>query len=427
MSEPVPSASPSAFGWWTRLPLYLRILVGLVLGVIVGVVVGPSAHVLELPARLILRLLGALAPPLILVAVVHALLTAEIRGAVAWRLGRLLLLNTLTAIVVGLLVANLLAPGRHAHLPRPQVKLDNHPDLLVQFLDNIPDSLLRPFVENRVIGVVLIAVAFGVAARALSGQKRKLAEDIASLGFNCILTILSWVIALVPLAVFGKVASIVGVSGFRPFVAIGMFVVAVLLALAIQSVYYLVRIRFGSWVRPRALLAGTRDALIMAFSTGSSTVTMPVTYDRLCNRVGLRERSASLGALVGSNFNNDGTALYEAMAALFIAQMLGQHLSFFDQILVILTSVVASVGAAGIPEAGLVTMTLVFTAVKLPIEYIALLLSVDWFLDRCRTAINVLGDMNVACLLDGPTRESVEERAAAAAAQAARTSELPAP
>jgi DAACS family dicarboxylate/amino acid:cation (Na+ or H+) symporter len=131
---------------------------------------------------------------------------------------------------------------------------------------------------------------------------------------------------------------------------------------------------------------------------------MPVTYDRLLTRVGLRERSASLGALVGSNFNNDGTALYEAMAALFVSQMLGVKLGFGQQLMVVLTSVLASVGAAGIPEAGLVTMTLVFTAVKLPTEYIALLLTVDWFLDRCRTMINVLGDVNVACLLDGRTR-----------------------
>jgi Na+/H+-dicarboxylate symporter len=401
---------------WSALPLYLRILVGLVLGLLAGVVLGPSAHVLDLPARLILRLLGALAPPLILVAVVHALLTAEIRGAVAWRMGGLLITNTVTAILVGLLVANVLAPGRHAHLPAPHAAQNAHGDLLNQFLDNIPDSLLRPFVENRVIGVVLIAVAFGVAARNLKGEQRALAEQLAVLGFSCILSVLSWVLAFVPLAVFGKVASIVGSSGFAPFAALGMFVVAVLTALALQTVYYLARVRFGSWVRPLPLLAGTRDALIMAFSTGSSTATMPVTYERLCNRVGLRQRSASLGALVGSNFNNDGTALYEAMAALFIAQLLGQQLSLFDQVLVVLTSVVASVGAAGIPEAGLVTMTLVFSAVKLPIEYIALLLSVDWFLDRCRTAINVLGDMTVACLLDGKERALNDSRTAEPAA-----------
>ena len=146
----------------------------------------------------------------------------------------------------------------------------------------------------------------------------------------------------------------------------------------------------------------------MAFSTGSSTATMPVTYACLKDKVGVREESASLGSLVGANFNNDGTALYEAMSALFVAQLLGTHLTLDQQLLVVLTSIVASVGAAGIPEAGLVTMTLVFTAVKLPTDYIALLLTVDWFLDRCRTTINVLGDVNVSCLLDGRTRPSPE-------------------
>jgi Na+/H+-dicarboxylate symporter len=121
--------------------------------------------------------------------------------------------------------------------------------------------------------------------------------------------------------------------------------------------------------------------------------------------VGLRERSASLGALVGANFNNDGTALYEAMAALFISQLVGIELTLMQQFLVVLTSVAASVGAAGIPEAGIVTMTLVFNAVDLPVSYIPILLTVDWFLDRCRTAVNVMGDVNVSCILDGRERE----------------------
>jgi DAACS family dicarboxylate/amino acid:cation (Na+ or H+) symporter len=128
---------------------------------------------------------------------------------------------------------------------------------------------------------------------------------------------------------------------------------------------------------------------------------MPLTYTCLRDKVGLREKSAGLGALVGSNFNNDGTALYEAMAALFVAQMIGINLSAGQQLVVVLTSIVASVGAAGIPEAGLVTMTLVFSAVHLPTGYIALLLPVDWFLDRCRTVVNIMGDMNVSCILDG--------------------------
>ena len=247
-------------------------------------------------------------------------------------------------------------------------------------------------------------MAFGIALRKERNRPLGTVGDLVELFLNSLIKILHWVIALVPLAVFGVVASIVGMEGFAPFKALGVFVVSVLLALAIQAVYYLLRIRFGSWVRPVDLIRGGRDALVMAFSTASSTATMPVTYASLKERVGLREQSASMGALVGANFNNDGTALYEAMAALFIAQLIGVALSFQQQVVIVLTSIVASVGAAGIPEAGLVTMTLVFNAVALPVEYIPVLLTVDWFLDRCRTAINVMGDMNVSCLLDGKQR-----------------------
>ena len=356
------------------MPLYLRILIGLAAGITVGLVLGPSARSLDWPAKLILRVLGALAPMLILVAVVHAIMTAEIHGRLALRLGGLLLQNTIVAILVGLTVATLLEPGKGAHLGVSGAPSAVKGDVATLLLDSIPDSLVRPFVENKVIGVVLIAVAFGFAARRLTGSQRRTAEDLVAVGFSCILVVLHWVIALVPLAVFGKIASIVGTQGFRPFVALGSFIIAVLVALSIQCAYYLTRIRLSPGCGLRRCFAGMRDALVMAFSTASSTATMPVTFDRLRSRIGLREQSASLGALVGANFNNDGTALYEAMAALFISQMLGVELGFGQQLMVVLTSVIASVGAAGIPEAGLVTMTLVFPAVGLPIEYIALLL-----------------------------------------------------
>src|SRR5213075_1023405 len=255
---------------------------------------------------------------------------------------------------------------------------------------------------------IIIAVTFALATRRLDAPRIAQVQAAIDIGFDLILIVLHWIIALVPLAVLCKVAFVVGTQGFKPFVALGWFIVAVIVALTLQAAYYLIRIRFSSWVRPLKLLQGTRDALAMAFSTASSTATMPVTYSCLRENVGLGEESASLGALVGSNFNNDGTALYEAMAALFVAQMTGTALNFTGQAMLVLTSVVASVGAAGIPEAGLVTMTLVFSAVHLPTGYIALLLPVDWFLDRCRTAINVMGDMNVSCILDGRTPHKPE-------------------
>jgi len=230
-----------------------------------------------------------------------------------------------------------------------------------------------------------------------------------ALGFDTLLILLFWIVEIIPLAVFCIVARIVGTEGFTPFLKLGAFVFAVLLALSLQLLYYLTRIRLGSWARPLHVLRGMRDALVMAFSTASSTLTMPVTYACLREKVGLRERSATLGALVGANFNNDGTALYQAMATLFVAQVMGHELSITQQFLVMLTCIVASVGAAGIPEAGQVTMVLVFRAVGLDLSYIPLLLTVDWFLDRCRTTINVMGDVNVSCILDGKSREQPHE------------------
>jgi len=408
--------------FWTGVPLYLRIIGGLVVGVMVGwVLMGPAHEVPEadwvagtltgfdVTAKLLLRLLNMIAPPLILVAVVRALITADIRGKQAGRLVFLLILNTVVAIFIGLLVAHVIRPGAHAKLPPGKIEV-GHANPLMQFLENIPRSFVGPFGdESNTIGVILIAVAVGVVVRTLDKKARDAVEYATDIAMRILIGILHFVIQLVPLAVFAKVAYIVASQGFSPFKAVAWFIMAVLLALTLQGIYYLVRIRMGSWVRPWELIKGTRDATVMAFSTASSTATMPVTYECLKEKVGLRARSASLGALVGSNFNNDGTALYEAMSALFVSQMIGQDLSLMQQFMVVVTSVVAAVGAAGIPEAGLVTMTLVFGAVHLPVGYIALLLPVDWFLDRCRTTINVMGDMNVSCLLDGKVRGGNEE------------------
>ena len=448
-----------AFHTWHAWPLYLRILIGVIVGLALGLALGAIAgdslkkptehatihnhaatllHILEVPANLILRVLGALAPPLILLAVIQALMHAKFPPGTLPRLAFLLLLNTLAAIFIGLFVANTLRPGLWRFGEDPvqtlkakelaQVEAEEHEtpaerrkreekekaekkDPLKQVLDNVPKSLLGPLADDgKAIAVILLAVAVGLAVRPLKDLPIVKVADVVDIAFKVLITMLHWVIEVIPLAVFCKVANLVGVQGFTPFKSLLAFVIAVLVALALQMVYYLIRIRLASPHRPWKVLAGMRDALVMAFSTGSSTATMPVTYACLREKVGVREQPASLGALVGANFNNDGTALYEAMSALFIAQLLGEHLSLWQQFLVVVTSVFASVGAAGIPEAGLVTMTLVFTAVGLPTNFISLLLAVDWFLDRCRTALNVMGDVNVSCILDGSAQETRDER-----------------
>jgi DAACS family dicarboxylate/amino acid:cation (Na+ or H+) symporter len=395
------------------MPLYWRILIAMIVGLPTGLALGPErSRAFEIPSKIILQLLGALAPPLILIAVTHVLMTTEISGRKTLRLAGLLVLNTTVAILIGLVVANTVRPGSWSKLlpPEQKTKVEGHASPFMMLVDNIPKSFLGPLSDPpNVIGVIIIAVAIGVSLRKQKDRPIATVRDLVEVVYDSLVLILHWVIYLVPLGVFAIVAKVVGTEGFGPFKAMFIFVVAVLLALLLQTGWYLARIRQGSWVRPVDVLRGMRDALLMAFSTSSSTATMPVTYACLKEKVGLREESASMGSLVGANFNNDGTALYEAMSALFVAQLIGQHLTLPQQLIVVLTSIIASVGAAGIPEAGMVTMTLVFTAVGLPVDYIPLLLTVDWFLDRCRTTINVLGDVNVSCLLDGKIRPAPVE------------------
>jgi DAACS family dicarboxylate/amino acid:cation (Na+ or H+) symporter len=402
-----------------KIPLYLQILIALVLAVGVGILLGAGNYApgqeelikhLAIPCDLVLKALRALATPLILFAVLHSFMTTEIPGHAGRRLVWLLLTNTLTAILIGLLVANILKPGTWGQFGNSSgteaINKTLDPWSLLQSI--IPDAVLQPLVNNDVIQLIVVALTFGIALRGLKAVQIERGhadyfplQQIITTLFEVIIRILHWVIALVPFAVFGIVARTIALKGFAPFKALGALVIAVLLALFLQACFYLIRVSLRSWVNPWRFLQGGSDALITAFSTASSTATMPITFECLLGKVGIRESSASLGALVGSNFNNDGTALYEAMAALFISQVLSINLSLPQQLIVILTSIFASVGAAGIPEAGLVTMTLVFSSVGLPTEYIAILITVDWFLDRCRTAINVMGDMTVSCLIDG--------------------------
>jgi Na+/H+-dicarboxylate symporter len=402
------------------IPLYLQIVIALIIAIAVGWFLGGGNYAAEhkefiehlaIPCELVLKALRALATPLILLAVLHAFMTTEIPGQAGRKLVWLLLSNTLMAIFIGLLVANVLRPGTWGQLAPPS----NTANTVVKSLDPwtllqdiIPEAIVKPLNDNNVIQLIVVALSFGIALRGIKavqiaqGRAEYVSiQDLITMLFEAVIRILHWVIALVPFAVFGIVARTIALKGFEPFKALGGLVVAVLLALLLQMCFYLTRVRLGSWVNPIQLLRGGSDALITAFSTASSTATMPLTFQGLIEKVGLRESSASLGALVGSNFNNDGTALYEAMAALFISQVINVQLSLPQQMIVVLTSIFASVGAAGIPEAGLVTMTLVFSSVGLPTEYIAILLTVDWFLDRSRTAINVMGDMTVSCLVDG--------------------------
>lgn len=410
---------------WQLWPLYLRTLIGMLIGAAIGLWQGPQAAALAKPGTILMGLVQMLAAPVAFFAIVHALAGAKIEKGKTPQLVRLLLTNTIAAIVIGMTVANVLQPGKRNALQAERVAVEQQAvalkdtiqtvqakasegkltDSIYQILERLPKTVLGPFTDGNVLGVVVLAILLGLALRKVSPDIHATTTTV-KVFMDAFITILHWVVQLVPLIVMGVVAAEVGNNGFRSFVNLVWLVVAVLLALGLQFVYYMTRVALQSWVTPRLLIRHCRDALVMAFSTSSSTATMPVTYECLRGNLKLRKQSANLGALVGANFNNDGTALYESMAALFIAQLTGMDLSLGEQLIIVLCAMAASLGAAGIPSSGMLTMTLVLTAVGLPLEYSLLLIPIDWFLDRFRTMINVSGDLCVACVLDGKEPES---------------------
>ena len=403
---------------YQRIPLYIKILIAMGIGALLGLFgknVGIDATKIKWISDLVLRILRLLATPLIFSAILGSIITANVSAKKAGKLMWLLASNSVIAILIGLLVANVLKPGEKLQklmeatiasglgtLPAKEpYNIWNH------LFDSIPTNFFSPFVENNMISIIILAVPIGVAMRILINSKDELVaktmksfQNVFNAIFQIMITMLKWVFELVPFAVLAVVAAIVAKVGISSFLDMGYWIISVVVALALMLGFYIVRLSVSSKISPLQFLKGGSDAFVMAFSTASSAATLPVTYKCATDKLGIKPENANLGIMVGGTFNHDGTALYEAMAALFIAQGLGKHLPIQQQIVVVIMSMIASVGAAGIPNAGLVTMIAVFMAVDLPIELIPILLTVDWFLDRCRTTINVMGDMASTCILD---------------------------
>lgn len=405
------SSTPTALGGWGIRNLHWLMIAALGSGAVTGTVFGDKAAWLSGISDYIIQLLTAVAVPFVMVLVVTSLQTRQIRGRTAGKLAYLLLTNTLVAVAIGFSIAHLIRPGSLSDLA-----LGDHGDVpeaegfsvADQLRQSLPTSALGPLVDNSILAAIVIALAVGIALRVVRRNQSD-GETTALQAFDGVLTtlmsvlqvVLGWVLMLVPLAVFSVVASIVGAEGFQSFLALGAFLLAVTLALALQVCFYALRVTLGSRLGFLRLVRGTTPALLAVFSTASSAAIAPMTYRNLVDNVGVTRESASMGAVVGTNFNNDGTALYEAMGVLFIAQVLGTDLDLPQQLAMVGLAILASIGASGIGAGALVTMVLIFPTVGLPVEYAALLLPVDWLLNRMRSTVNAIGDISVSALLDG--------------------------
>lgn len=428
------------------IPLYVRVLIGVISGAALGAAVGTQPlslgplHLgkledLEKLGTLVIRLLKALATPLILFAILDAFARTRISGKQGMRMIGICLVNVSMAMILGLTLMNTLQPGLawRGHLSEltegvasqtTLKSLPQHENVTLSPLENlsgyVPQSLVSPFLDNNVITIVLCAILAGAALRSLKdrqpgGGVHVLEQMIAAL-LQILIQMLEWVIQAVPIAVFGVVAAVVARSGLGVFQKLWVFLAVMLLGLAIHSLIYY---PLMAWVvgkkSPREYLGKGADAIITGLSTNSSLATVPVTLRVLTERMGVSQQSARLAACVGTNLNNDGITLYEAMAALFLAQAVGYDLGLGQQFGVVLAALMAGIGIAGIPEAGLIVLPLVLGAAGLPesvvLTALPLIMTVDWIIARCRSGVNVMSDMLVAILLDAlrPAGEADEK------------------
>lgn len=418
---------------WARWPLSVRVLVAVALGTVLGLWGGHQAYFghfgndqLGQLGMLVIRMLKALAIPLILFAIMDAFLRAPITARAGGRLVAICLVNVSVAFAIGLTLMNALTPGESWHgrieqltaqvsvgavAEQGKATVAVSLDPVKNLAGYVPQSLLHPLIDNNVIAVVLIALLFGVALGQLKRRQGETdvpdirpLENLIGAVYYTLVHVLGWVVEIIPFAVFGLVAQVVGRAGFTIFADLAPFLGVIALGLCLHGfVYYPLAAWLAGGKSPRVYLRRGADAVLTGLSTNSSLATIPVTL-RCLNTMGVREHSSRLAVCAGTNLNNDGVTLYEAMAALFLAQALGYHFGLGQQVVIMLSALMAGAGVAGIPEAGLIVLPLVLSAAGLPEAVVAaaipLVAPVDWIIARLRSVVNVLSDMLVAILLD---------------------------
>lgn len=394
-------------------PLFL----GLILGLVVGPWAGPVGPLLSEISKWVIQLIKALAVPLLFTAILHAIYSTEIRLKSGLKMMGIALTNAFIALTIGITLSLWLRPGDAlkplwaSQAPLAGHSADGAPlklDLLKNIGSWIPDSAVRPFAENAVIPVIVLALILGFALR-----KERSAfnlEGVLSGAQRVCEHMLFTITRLIPLAVFCAVASSVARFGYGPLTGLFPYLGVALLGLFIH-----IGVTYQGWIRlycRRTLSEFWREArnpVVQSIGTNSSLATLPFTL-RALTRLGVSKQSSTLGACVGTNLNNDGILLYEGMAFLCVAQAMGMDLTFSQQLSAAVLCILTGMGVAGVPDAGFISLSLVLATVGVPTENLPLLLSVDWILGRARSVTNVLSDMTLSMAIDGPGH-SLQEKA----------------
>lgn len=364
---------------------------------------GTVTAVTDLVGNVFLELLKMIIMPLVLASVVMSIAGLQSIQRLR-RLGLKTLafyaMTTLLAVVVGILAVNLVRPGAGMALEAaaaPDKRPTGIDDLV---LSMIPENVFGALTDNSaILSVIVFGLLLGIAMTALEDRAGPVRDFFRALE-AIMMRLTDWVMRLAPLGVFALLVSVLARTSFAIIEPVSLYMATVLGGLLIHSLVVLPLIYWGFTRRnPLTYARALQMPLLTAFSTASSAATMPLTLEYTEKRGGVSRNVGGFVIPLGATVNMDGTALYEAVAAVFIAQAFGIELTFGQQVIVVFTSTLAAIGAAGVPSAGLVTMLIVLEAVGLPAEGYGLIVAVDRILDMCRTSVNVWGDMVGAAVL----------------------------
>ncbi|MFW1952587.1 dicarboxylate/amino acid:cation symporter [Acinetobacter beijerinckii] len=409
--------------------LNTQILIAAVLGLAFGLLLtahpetifaANSLYGLGILSSIFIGLLKMLLIPLIFSSIVVGVSNLQAGGQFGrvWKITALSCVTTTTlALILGLTCAHIFEVGKGVDISIFQADMQSHQSLdtltpssfLTNFIQNTLINPFKAFSEGNVLAVVVFALFLGVAL-VKGGERFNVVRQISQQFFEIMMMLVGWVMKLAPIGIFALLAKLIATEDLSVLSRLAEFAVVVTGTTIFHGVVVLPALLwiFGR-MNPMTFFRGARTALVTAFASSSSSATMPLSMKCAQENLGVRPQTAGFVIPLGTQLNMDGTALYEAAAALFIANLMGLELSLTQQIIVCLTAMIASLGAPGIPSAGMVTMIMVLQSVGLPAEAIAILLPIDRLLDTVRTVVNVQGDMMISVVVDRYAKKAETE------------------
>ena len=391
------------------MPLWQQILIGLALGVLVGLLFKGVAPLLAPLGALFLNAIKMLIVPLVFVSLVAGITcmqdTAKL-GRISVKTIAIYLVTTAFAVSIGLLFGALFAPGAGMNMVASAATEAKEAPSLVQILVGlVPANPVAAFAEGNILQIIVFAIALGVSMN-LVGEKAAPAVKLFNSLAEVFYKLTDLVMRFAPIGVFALIAGVVAAHGIEVLLPLaGVIGVIYLASIAHLLLVYGGLLGLFARLSPLRFFQGIAPALAVAFSTSSSSGTLPVSIECARKNLGVSEGVAGFVLPVGATINMDGTAIYQGVLALFIAQAFGIDLTAGQYLMIILTATLASIGTAGVPGAGLIMLGLVLTSVGLPLEGVALIAGIDRILDMARTTVNVAGDLMTTTLVGNSENE----------------------